>query len=104
MDLRREPRFEADTPVWLTVLADGEKPFQASITNFSGNGLGLEAARAVSPGAAVQVEGRDVLLLGEVAYCRPQAGGFALGLEIEHVLYRACELEPLVTAEAEEHF
>ena len=29
---------------------------------------------------------------------------YALGLEIEHVLYRACELEPLVTAEAEEHF
>ena len=91
-------------PVWITVLADDEKPFRAKVANFSETGMGLVSARPVTTGTAVQIEGSEVLLLGEAMYSRRQGDGFALGVQIEHVLYRSSELEPLVAAELEEHF
>ena len=36
--------------------------------------------------AVVQIELEDVLYLGEICYCRPEPGGFVMGIEIDHVI------------------
>ena len=95
MDLRSQLRLEADEPVHVTVLGEGEAQLLGRITNYSANGMGIEIDARVSIGAAVKVEWSDTLLLGEVCYCRPQGKGFAIGLRLEHAVYNTSELARL---------
>ena len=95
MELRSQPRLEIDEPVHVTVLGESETRFLGRIINYSGNGLGLFAERPAAEGAALKVEWRDTLLLGEVCYCRPEGDGFAIGLDVEHALYHTEELARL---------
>ena len=43
----------------------------------------------------MKLESGHILLLGEVRYCRPEADGFAIGLDLEHALYNTEELARL---------
>jgi hypothetical protein len=95
MDLRSQLRLEADEPVHVTVLGESETKLLGRVTNYSAHGIGLVIEARVSIGAAVKVEWSDTLLLGEVCYCQPTQGGFAIGLELEHALYNTSELARL---------
>ncbi|MEK7406438.1 MAG: PilZ domain-containing protein [Acidobacteriota bacterium] len=88
---RREERFEGGCPVQVSILGEAETKLAGQLSDFSAGGLRLLVERPVPEGAAVKVEFGETLLLGEVSYCRPAEGGYAVGLELEHSL--ACTEE-----------
>jgi hypothetical protein len=94
MDLHRDP-LEANEPVQVTVLGQAEVRFAARITNCSGGSLELRSGRPVARGTAVKVEWGETLLLGEVHHCQDHAGGFTVGVSLEHALYHTEELARL---------
>jgi hypothetical protein len=92
MDKRREPRFQADQPVVVTVLADPPIRMDAWVKNASGRGLGLVTPDPVSPGAAIRIQLDDAIVLGEAIYCRSDVDGHFIGVELDQVLVGLTEL------------
>jgi hypothetical protein len=92
MDQRREPRFEADQPVTVTVLSAPPARMNACVRNASGRGLGLFTSAPVPPGAAIRIEFDDNLVLGEAIYCRAEQEGHFVGVELDQVLVGLTEL------------
>lgn len=95
MEQRGESRFDVEQTVRVTALGDQSESFPAQVANLSGTGLRLLVPRLVPAGAALQVEWNEMLLLGEVCYCQPVDGGFAIGVELEHALLHTGELARL---------
>jgi hypothetical protein len=102
MDNRREPRFQADQPVVVTVLTEPQTRIEARVKNASGRGLGLVAPVAVPPGAPVRIELDDALVLGEAIYCRDGQDGHFIGVELDQVLVGLTELARNLAAFAPE--
>lgn len=92
MEQRREPRFEADQPVLLTVLSEPEIRVHGRVRNASGRGLGLVTPSPVPPGAAIRIEIDDSMVLGEAIYCRSDRDGHFIGVELDQVLVGLTEL------------
>jgi hypothetical protein len=92
MDQRREPRFRADQPVTVTVLTDPRRQVAGRVRNASGRGLGVLTAARVEPGAALQIEIDDAVVLGEAIYCRSEQDGYYIGVELDQVLVGLTEL------------
>jgi PilZ domain len=92
MDQRREPRFEADQPVVVTVLTEPQSRMDARVRNASGRGIGLVTQRTISPGAAIRIELDDAIVLGEAIYCRDDRDGHFIGVELDQVLVGLTEL------------
>lgn len=92
MEQRREPRFEADQPVRLTVLGANGGLVQARVRNISGRGLGLETAGPIEPGAALKIEVADSIILAEAVFCRGDGDKFFVGVALEQVLTGLAEL------------
>jgi hypothetical protein len=92
MEQRREPRFEADRPVTVTVLTEPPTRLEARVQNASGRGLGLLIPEAVDPGAAIRIEIDDSMVLGEAIYCRHERDGHFIGVELDQVLVGLTEL------------
>jgi PilZ domain len=100
MEQRREPRFEADQPVRLTVLGANGGLVQARVRNISGRGLGLETTVPIEPGAALKIEFADSIILAEAVFCRGDGDRdgdrdgdkFFVGVALEQVLTGLAEL------------
>src|SRR5215831_5961516 len=86
MDQRREPRFQADQPVMVSILTEPPVRMAARVTNASGRGLGLVAPQPIPPGAAIRIELDDAIVLGESIYCRSEQGSHIVGVELDQVL------------------
>lgn len=86
MDLRTETRVPVQRPVKLTVLGDEPQEYQALLSNVSGRGLRVLVDAPVPLDSAVRVDLEDSIILGEVCYCEPFGGQWALGLEMEQAL------------------
>ncbi len=86
MEQRREPRFEADQPVQLTVLGANGGLIPARVRNVSGRGLGLETTTPVEPGAALKIEVADSIILAEAVFCRENGDKYFVGVALEQVL------------------
>ena len=95
MNERREPRFEANEPIWITLFGEPDIQLPARIKNVSARGIGLELQGPVAVGTALKFEVDDSLLLGEVIYCREDEASFYVGVELEQAL---CGLEQLAKA------
>lgn len=95
MEKRAEPRIEAEMPVRITLLGDQQVTFTAHMVNLSGRGMRLLMDRSVDVGAPVGVEWDDSLVLGDVCYCEPAPGGYAIGLELEQRLLQTSDLVQL---------
>jgi len=102
MNQRREPRFAADQPIYVTLLRQPESRLPAIVKNSSGRGMGLAMANPVPIGTAVKIECDDSILLGEALYCRDDGGSFFVGVELEHALYGLVELGRILGEFAEE--
>jgi hypothetical protein len=102
MDLRSQLRWEINEPVHVTVLGECETKFLGRITNYSGRGIGLLADQAAPLGSALKLESGHTLLLGEVRYCHPEGDSFAIGLDLEHILFHTEELARLARRLLEE--
>jgi hypothetical protein len=95
MNERREPRFEANEPIWITLFGEPDIQLPARIKNVSARGIGLELQGPVAIGTALKFEVDDSLLLGEVIYCREDETSFYVGVELEQAL---CGLGQLAKA------
>ena len=102
MDQRREPRFEADQSIVVTILGEQPTRLAARVRNTSGRGLGLAMSRAVNPGAAIRIEIDDSVVLGEAVYCRGESEGYFIGVELDQVLVGLTELSRRLSAFAPE--
>ena len=87
MNQRREPRFEAEESVWMTIFGEPDIRLPARIKNVSARGIGVELEGPVAIGAALKLEIDDGFLLGEVIYCRDDRVSFYVGIELEQALY-----------------
>ena len=95
MNQRREPRFEAEQSIWITLFGEPDIRLPARIKNVSVRGIGLELQGPVAIGTALKFEVDDSLLLGEVIYCREDEASFYVGVELEQAL---CGLGALAKA------
>ena len=84
---RREPRFEIDQPVTVKNLENPGMPLLGRLVNFSAKGTRLILEGGIDPGTMVKVEWGGTVLLGEIIYCWAEGSEFAVGLELEDVLY-----------------
>ncbi len=98
MNQRREPRFEVDQAVELTILTEPRTRLEARVRNASGRGLGLTVSRPVQAGVPVRIELDDGMVLGEAIYCRGEQDGFFVGIEMDQVLVGLTELGRKLTA------
>jgi hypothetical protein len=95
MSQRREPRFNAEQSVWITLFGEPDIRLPARIKNVSARGIGLELQGPVAIGTALKLELDDSLLLGELIYCRQDDASFYVGVELEQAL---CGLADLALA------
>jgi PilZ domain len=95
MNQRREPRFETDQSLWITVFGEPDIQLPARVKNVSVRGIGLELHGPIAIGSAIKVDLDDGLLLGEVIYCREDKASFYVGVELEQAL---CGLGDLAQA------
>jgi hypothetical protein len=102
MDKRREPRFQADQPVVVTVLTEPQTRMDARGKNASGRGLGLVTATPVPAGAPVRIDIENAIVLGEAIYCRDDREGHFIGVELDQVLVGLTELARNLAAFAPE--
>ena len=95
MNQRREPRFETEQSVWITLFGEPDIQLPARIENVSARDIGLELQGPVAVGTALKIDLDDGLLLGEVIYCREDEASFYVGVELEQAL---CGLGQLAEA------
>src|SRR3954454_4801301 len=92
MNKRREPRFQADQPVVVTILTEPHTRVDAMVKDASGRGLGLLTATPVPSGAPLRIEIEDSIVFGEAIYCRADRDGNFVGVELDQVLVGLTEL------------
>jgi PilZ domain len=86
MDQRREPRFEADGPVAVTVLGPHPVCQTARVKNASGRGLGLVVDNPITLGSALKIELDDSVILGEVAFCQGVGSSYLVGVDLDQMI------------------
>jgi hypothetical protein len=96
VERRKEPRVAVDQEVTVTVLGDTDSPpFQATAIEMSGSGMRILSQRRVPYQAAVKVQARDLLLLGEVIRVEACDRGHVLALKLRHSLDLPGDLDRL---------
>ena len=95
MNQRREPRFEIEQPLWVTLIGEPDIRLPARIKNLSARGIGLEMQGPVAAGSPLKFELDDTLVLGEVIFCRDDGNCFYVGVELQQAL---CGLRDLAQA------
>ena len=91
MNQRRDPRFEVNQSVWITLFGEPDIRLPACIKNVSVRGIGLELQGPVAIGTALKFEVDDSLILGEVIYCRQveascDEASYYVGVELDQAL------------------
>jgi hypothetical protein len=90
VELRREPRLEANTPVTVTVLGMlGDPVTLGLVLDISGSGLRICLPSPLPCGAAVTVESDTVLVRADVCRCVEEGAGYTIGLELTEVQARS---------------
>ena len=106
IDQRREPRLAISgrAAATLSVLqgSSAGAPSPVEILNISEGGLRLRAGSPYAPGTLVRIDLNRTIILAEICYSEAEAGGFTLGLRLEHSLLQTDSLERLRQRFAEE--
>jgi hypothetical protein len=96
VERRREQREPVDEPILVTVLSSGQPAaIPGRILNLSGTGLKITLPGPAPIGAAVKIERRGELWLGEVVYVHQSAGECHIGIEVSQALRYTRDLENL---------
>jgi hypothetical protein len=93
MDDKR--KLQTGEPVQVTVLLECEAAAAGTVANSLNGNIELLVGKPAPLGAAVKVDGGDMLFLGEIYSCRPEGGKFTIGVELQHALYNTAELARL---------
>lgn len=73
-------------PAYVTPLAGTGRAAVAQVLSIAGKTMELALDQPVASGAAVLVQSRDWLMLGEVQYCALERGRHRARLRLEHAL------------------
>ena len=85
---RREARYQTHDAVEVETLQTGFERVKATIVDISRSGLCVLAESTIGKGSQVKVTlEKNVVIFGEVQYCRPVKGGFQSGILIQDVFY-----------------
>ena len=85
---RRETRYQTNDAVEVELLQAGFQRVKASIVDISRSGLCLLSETTIGKGAQVKITlEKQVVIFGEVQYCRPARGGFQSGIVIQDVFH-----------------
>jgi hypothetical protein len=85
---RRETRYQTNDAVEVEMLQAGFQRVAASIVDISRSGLCLLSESTIGKGSQVKITlEKQVVIFGEVQYCRPARGGFHSGIVIQDVFY-----------------
>jgi c-di-GMP-binding flagellar brake protein YcgR len=96
VERRKEPRIAINQEVTVTVLgATDSAPFQATALEVSGSGMRILSPRALKYQAAVKIQARELLLLGEVIRIDSSDRGSMLALKLSHSLDSLADLHRL---------
>jgi hypothetical protein len=80
----------------VTLLGEPKQPQIAGrVVDMSGSGLKLILPLPIPCGAAVKIEGDDMLVLGEVCRVELVRGAYDVGLKISHTLGSLAELKTM---------
>ena len=90
-------QIEPNSPVQVTVLSENDTKSLGRITQCSKESVELVATTPAPPGAAIKIEGDDVLFLGEVSSCRTEGDSFVVSVEVKHAIYNTRELARLAS-------
>lgn len=94
MERRWEPRYPTNDPADVKVLPAGTIKASGFVLDVSRFGLRLELPIALQKGAEVKVAMQlDVVILGQVRYCRGVEDVFQAGISIRDVVYSSEEQE-----------
>lgn len=85
--MERRKQFRSRTEIFTALrLFDPDRTVYAQVIDYSAEGVGLRTAEALPAEAAVVLDYKGVLLLGEVVFCAPSLDGwFRAGLRCEQV-------------------
>jgi PilZ domain len=89
---RKEKRFNVSKTVSLRVLAAAPGPslgklIDASIIDFSGNGMRVCLQYSVPCGVPVEIMDKDTVIIGTICHCARQDDAFVVGIRIlEYIL------------------
>jgi hypothetical protein len=87
LEKRREPRYSCKDAVAVRILSIGPRHFPATVVDVSRSGLRLELAIPIAKGSEIEVTARSQLVVfGEVRYCRRAGDSFQAGVLIRDVI------------------
>jgi hypothetical protein len=87
-DKRREARYVCNDPAKVRILSGNRGVFDATVMDISKSGLRLEGGSALLKGEKIEITlPREVIIFGEVRYCRRVAENYHVGVLIEDVFY-----------------
>ena len=85
-DRRRESRYPSSEAAVVSDLNTGSM-FEAETVNVSKSGIRLRAPQDAAPGTRVRARLGQVIVFGEVRWCRAVEGGlFDLGVRVDHTV------------------
>jgi hypothetical protein len=84
---RREARYPCNDAVAVRILSVGPRHFPATVLDVSRSGLRLELAIPIAKGSEIEVTARSqIVIFGEVRYCRRAGDSFHAGVLIRDVI------------------
>jgi hypothetical protein len=92
MERRNESRLKISKNARLRVLSPMAGPSQGQpvdvrVIEISGSGMRIEMSVPVPCGAAIEITGEHVLVLGEISRCVPDGRGYTVGVRVEETLF-----------------
>lgn len=96
MERRREPRFPCNQPARVTCLSGNEESQDGLLVNLSGRGLRIALKEPIPINIAARIDVGDMLLLGDICYCRKEGESYSVGIALAHSILEVSALNHLM--------
>jgi PilZ domain-containing protein len=88
IEKRREARYVCNDPAEVRILSGNRGVLDAMVMDISKSGLRLGVASALAKGEKIEITlPKEVIIFGEVRYCRRAVESYHVGVSIEDVFY-----------------
>ena len=95
LEKRREARYPTNDPAEVEVVNGATGRFPATVLDVSKSGLRLKLDSSISKGAEVKITlQRNVVIFGQIRYCRPLDGSFDAGVLIQDMSQNSVQSSP----------
>lgn len=95
LEKRREARYPTNDPAEVEVVNGGTGRCPATVLDVSKSGLRLKLESSINRGAEVKVTlQRNVVIFGQIRYCRPLDGSFDAGILIQDMSQHSGQPSP----------